>query len=470
MNESVFRAYSIRGIVGDTISAQDMLRIGRAAATILAETGVTSAVLGRDCRTSSPELAAALGQGLLTAGMDVIDIGVCPTPLLNFATDHLGAGAGFMVTASHNPPSHNGIKIRTDHTLQGDELTRVCRVARAEAFRHARGALTYAAPLDAYLGAIHQRTTIARPLRLVVDAGNGTAGLVAPRLLEKAGCLVVPLNCELDGLFPNRAPDPTAPGALDALAGRVVAEHADAGFAYDGDGDRLAVIDETGRLILADQLLALLARKALAVRHGANVVYEVSCSQAVPETVLAAGGRPIPCPVGYAFVHQAMRRTKAILGGETAGHLFFAEPGFQFDDAMLGTMRIASLLSLAGCTLSSLQAELPRYVQSPHRRFYCPDGEKATVVQHIRDHLVAQHLPIEEIDGVKACFAHGWSLFRASNTEPAVTLRCEARTHAELAEIEGAAIDVLRQMLRGIGIDLEGTQENAHQVAHKVAH
>ena len=455
MNESVFRAYSIRGIAGDTITVQDMRRIGQAAATILGETGIVSAVLGRDCRTSSPELAAALREGLLSAGMDVIDIGVCPTPLLSFATDHMGAGAGFMVTASHNPPDHNGIKIRTDHTLQGNELARICQVAKAEAFRHAKGTLTYAAPLDAYLEAIHQRATIVHPLRLVVDAGNGTAGLVAPRLLREAGCPVVPLYCELDGLFPNRTPDPTVPGALDALAVRVIAERADAGFAYDGDGDRLAVIDETGRLTLADQLLALLARAALAVHPGGNVVYEISCSQAVPETVLAAGGRPIPCPVGYAFVHQAMRRTNAILGGETAGHLFFAEPGFQFDDAMLGTMRIAALLSRAGRTLSALQAELPHYVQSPHRRFHCPDNRKAAVVQRIRDHLAAHHLPIEEMDGVKAYLANGWSLFRASNTEPAVTLRCEARTPADLAEMEGTAIGVLRQVLHGIGLDLE---------------
>jgi len=411
-------------------------------------------VLGRDGRLSSPELAIALREGLLSAGLDVIDIGICPTPLLNFATDHLGAGAGFMVTASHNPPNHNGLKIRTDHTLQGAELARIHQATNDTPSRPAKGTLTYADPLDAYLEAIHARAAIPHPLRLVIDAGNGTAGLVVPRLLREAGCPVVALYCEPDGRFPNRAPDPTVPGALDALAARVVAEHADAGFAYDGDADRLAVINEAGHLTLADQLLALLARAALALRPGGTVVYEVSCSQAVPEAVLAAGGRPVTCPVGYAFVHQAMRRTGAILGGETAGHLFFAEPGFQFDDAMLATMRIASLMSSAGQPLSALQATLPRYVQSPHRRFHCPDDLKATAVQRIRDEFARRHLPIEEIDGVKAYHAGGWSLLRASNTEPAITLRCEARTDPDLVEIENVAMDVLRRVLRTIGLEL----------------
>lgn len=447
MDPSIYRAYTIRGVAGESLTADDMAAIGRAAGTLLGEVGISVVVLGRDYRLSSPELAAALREGLLASGMDAIDLGLCPTPLLNWATDHLGAGAGLMVTASHNPPAHNGLKIRTDHTLGGEELVQIYRVAVERRFRQGQGALSHTDPAEAYLDAICARARMGRPLRLVVDAGNGAAGPLAPRLLARLGCQVVPLYCEPDGRFPNRPPDPGAPGALDALAARVRAEGADAGLAYDGDGDRLAMVDEQGRAAYADRLLALLAREALAAHPGAAVVYELSCTQALPETVARHGGRPIACPVGYAFVHQAMRETGAVLGGESAGHIFFADPAFRFDDALLASATMAALLSRVGAPFSALLAELPYYCRSPEHRLPCPEGRKGEVVDRVRASFEHRGYAVDRMDGARVHFSCGWGLFRASNTQPAVALRCEARTPEALAEIEGQMLEAVHEAL-----------------------
>ena len=463
MDATIFRAYSIRGVFGETLTAQDMLLIGRAAGTMLGRAGITRAVAGRDHRLSSAELSLALLEGLLSTGVDVIDIGACPTPLLNFATDHYGAGAGLMVTASHNPPQYNGLKVRTDHTLCEDELRTIYEIAGRGAFRSGEGTLSHRAPLGDYLDAICRRTLVRRatapnlPLRFVVDAGSGAAGPVVPLLLERLGCQrthvrrthvrAIPLHCVPDGRFPNRVPDPTAPGALDELSARVLAEGADAGLAYDGDGDRLAMVDDLGRPVYADCLLALLAQEALPAHPGAAVVYEVSCTQALPETVEALGGKAIPCPVGYAFVHQAMRATGAILGGETAGHLFFGDPDFEFDDAMLATARMVALLSRRAEPLSALLARLPQYVRSPQRRLHCPDEAKGSVVEAVYERFVRQGYDVERLDGIKVQFGDGWALFRASNTEPAVTLHCEAKAPERLAEIERLLLSAVQETL-----------------------
>jgi len=455
MDLSIFRAYSIRGVAGETLTVADMRLIGQGAGTFLADQGVTQAVVGRDARISSPALSAALVEGLLAVGIHLIDIGICPTPLLNWATDHYNAGAGLMVTASHNPAQYNGLKIRTDHSLGGEELVHIYRLIQARRFRHGQGTLVHRDPTNDYLAAIADAVHIERPLRVVVDAGNGVAGEVALRLIERLGCQAVPLFCEPDGRFPNRIPDPTAPGALAALSAQVVAARADAGLAYDGDGDRLAMVDEQGQTVFGDQLLALLARQALRAHPGGRVVYELSCTQALAETVAALGGTAIPCPVGYAFVHQAMRQHGAILGGEAAGHLFFDRPGFAFDDAMLATAKMLSLLASDQRPFSALLADLPRYHLSPEYRFRCPDDRKGVVVEAVRAHFAAQGLPIERMDGARIDFGSGWALFRCSNTQPAVTLRCEAKTGLQLAHIERQMLDAVREALATAGVEMQ---------------
>jgi phosphomannomutase/phosphoglucomutase len=462
MDPSIFRAYSIRGIADETLTIDDMLRIGHAAGTLLGGQSIRTAVVGHDYRSSSGDLVAALKRGLLSAGIDVIGIGPCPTPMLNFATDHYRVGAGLMVTASHNPANHNGLKIRTDHTLRGDEIQRIRHIATGNLSQQESappsGTITPADPFDSYLDAICacvSRRGADRPLCVVVDAGNGAAGPVAPLLLERLGCSVISLYCDPDGSFPNRVPDPTAPGALDALSTRVVAAGADAGLAYDGDGDRVAMVDETGQVVFADRLLALLAREALRDHPGARVVYELSCTQAVPEIVESEGGEAIPSPVGYAFVHETMRTREAILGGEAAGHLFFAEPAFQFDDAMLASAKMVSLLSRAHRPFSALLSTLPKYVLSPDYRFHCPDGQKQAVVAALDERFAAQGYTIERMDGAKVRFGDGWGLFRQSNTQPAVTLRCEARTPEQLTEIETTMLDAVRKALANVGVEMK---------------
>jgi phosphomannomutase/phosphoglucomutase len=249
-------------------------------------------------------------------------------------------------------------------------------------------------------------------------------------LLESLNCEVIPLHCTPDGAFGNRTPDPTAAGALEDLAERVVAEQADGGFAYDGDGDRVAMVDEAGEPVFADRLMILLAREILAARPGATVIYELTCTQALPETIQALGGKAVSCPVGYAFVHDAMRASNAVLGGESAGHVFFGDPDFGFDDALLATAKLAALLSRAGQPLSGLLAQLPRYVRAPSRRLHCPDAVKHAVVAEAGDRFAGQGHQLERLDGIKVHVEGGWGLFRASNTQPAVTLHCEARGRA----------------------------------------
>lgn len=488
MDASIFRAYSIRGVVGDSLTDDDMNTIGKAAGTLFAARGISNAVVGRDYRTSSAALSAALIGGLLSAGMDVVDIGACHTPLLNFATDHYRLGAGLMVTASHNPASYNGLKIRlSDRSLYGDELAHIYRIAAGGAFRKAAaGTLTRANPTRAYMDAICDLVEMGRSLRVVVDAGNGAAGPFAPRLVERLGCQAVWLYCEPDGRFPNRVPDPKAPGALDVLAERVVAEGADAGLGYDGDGDRLVMVDDAGRVVYGDRLLALLAQerliealltqealaahaddaftsgssephcigtgwdggdRATTPRPMVKVVYELSCTQALPDTVEALGGVAIPCPVGYVFVHEAMRTTGATMGGESAGHLFFGYPRFQFDDAMLATAKMLSLLSRSGRSLSYLLDQLPPYYLTPEHRIDCPDDLKNGVVDAVKAVFYVQGYQVEGMDGVKVYFDDGWGLFRSSNTQPAVTLRCEAKTPSRLGEIEKKMLGAIQEAL-----------------------
>jgi phosphomannomutase/phosphoglucomutase len=274
-------------------------------------------------------------------------------------------------------------------------------------------------------------------------------------LLDSLGCQAIPMHCAPDGQFGNRTPDPTAPNALDALAARVVAEKADGGFAYDGDGDRLAMVDETGQPVFADRLMALIARDVLADHPGATVVYEVSCTQALPETVQKLGGTAIACPVGYAFVHKQMRASQAILGGEAAGHVFFGDPDFRFDDAMLATAKMTALLSRNQTPLSGLLAQLPHYTRAPQRRLHCPDSLKTQVVAAAGERFVAQGLPVDRLDGIKVHLPEGWGLFRASNTQPAVTLHCEGRDSTQLAEIESLMLQVVGATLAHLGVDMQ---------------
>jgi phosphomannomutase/phosphoglucomutase len=453
LNPNIFRQYSVRGIADQDLTDEAVTHIGAAIGAFFQRRGDQTLVVGRDVRNSSPRISRSLITGLLQVGLGVTDVGVVPTPVLNFATDFYGADGGVMVTASHNPPEYNGLKIRADCTLHGDELREIQRIAGeghpmdSEAVRLNQRKLKQANPLPPYLERIKTHAHILPPLKVVVDGGNGTNGLIVSHLLRDLGCEVVELYCEPNGDFPNRPSDPTAPGASADLSACVWSEDADVGLAYDGDGDRLAVVDEQGQQVLGDQVLMLLARNVL--KYGpASIVYDILCSQALADDVIAQGGKPVMTPNGYAFVHQAMRDTGAALGGEFSGHLFFNEPEFGFDDPILASIKLLNMVSRIQRPLSALVAELPAYHSSPQIRLPCPDTIKAQVVEEVKNHFEASY-PVDELDGARIDFGDGWALVRASNTQPVLSLRFEATSLKRLEEMKAEVLDqVERQMVR----------------------
>ena len=438
MNPGIFREFSIRGIADQELTDETVTRIGRAIGTFFRQRGSTTLVVGRDGRNSSPRISRALIAALVQSGLHVTDIGVVPTPVHNFATDYYAADGGVMVTASHNPPEYNGLKIRTDDTLHGEQLQSLRDLATRGEFVTGAGQVTQADPLPIYLERIKACARISPrrepPLKVVVDGGNGPNGPIVSRLLRDLGCQVVELYCDLDGNFPNRDPDPTAPGATADLSELVRAEGADLGLAYDGDGDRLALVDEQGNPVLGDQILMILARDRL--KQGpARVVYEILCTQALADDVTAHGGEPVMTPSGYAFVHQAMRDTGAALGGELSGHLFFREPGFRFDDAILGTIKLINIVAQSRRPLSALVAELPAYHSSPELRLPCPDEAKARVVARVRAYFEGRYR-VDTLDGARIHFGDGWALVRQSNTQPVISMRFEALSAGRLKAIQ----------------------------------
>jgi len=447
VNPSIFRAYSVRGVVGRDLDAADMRALGQALGSAVLEGGGRTVAVGHDVRTHSPALAQALVEGLCAAGAEVLFLGLVPTPVLNFATDLLGADAGVAVTASHNPPDENGLKVRTDRTLLQPDLLALRARAEEGRLRSGRGRIRRETVKETYLGQVCARVR-GTPfgLRTVVDAGNGTNGPWARALLERLGCAVTVLHGEPDGTFPHRSPNPLDPGSLAALQEAVRRQGVDLGLAYDGDGDRLVVVDDRGEVVWADRVLALLARQVLAERPGAKVVHEVLCTQALADDVRAHGGVPIPSPVGYALVHERMREVGAVLAGEMAGHFFFDDPQFRFDDALLATARVVERVAQAGQPLSRLLADLPVYYTSPERRIPCPDGEKERVVRTL-ERFYRGRRPVDTLDGVRVQFEEGWGLVRASQTQPALSMRFEARSPEALAAIEAELTAQVRAAL-----------------------
>jgi len=384
-----------------------------------------------------------------------------PTPVHHFATDSYGADGGVMVTASHNPPHYNGLKVRADWTLQGDELQEIQRIANdghlqdAESTHPNPGSLMQKDPLPAYLDQIKTHAHFSSCLKIAVDGGNGTNGLIVSRLLSDLGCNVLRLYCEPDGDFPNRPPDPTAPGATADLSDTVRSEGADIGLAYDGDGDRLVVVDENGRQVFGDQVLMLLARDVL--KQGpAPIVYEILCTQALADDVLAHRGKPVMTPSGYAFVHQAMRETGAALGGEFSGHIFFNEPGFSFDDSILASVKLINIISQSQSPLSVLVSELPAYHSSPQIRMPCPDAIKAQVVEEVKNHFKTSY-PVDDLDGARIDFGDGWALVRASNTQPVLSLRFEALSRERLEHLQAQVLELVESCTTRLRQTIETT-------------
>jgi phosphomannomutase / phosphoglucomutase len=412
------------------------LRLGRAFGTLAAEHGATLLGVGRDCRLSSDAYAAAVREGIAGTGVDVLDLGVCPTPLVYFAIAHWELGGGMQVTGSHNAADYNGFKLCLGtQALHGEQIQDLRRRIEGDVARQGAGRITARAvipPYQEYVAANVGR--LGRSIRVVVDAGNGTGGPVAPALYQRLGAQVTPLFCDLDGRFPNHHPDPTMVENMQHLVARVRESGAELGIAFDGDADRIGVVDASGRMIWGDELLVLYARDVLARHPGAVVISEVKCSQRLYDDIAQHGGRGIMWKAGHSLLKAKMRETGALVGGEMSGHIFFKERWFGFDDGIYAGARLLEILGRSGQTVDALLADLPHTETTPEIRIECTDEAKFRVADLVRDRMRAEGRELIEIDGVRVRFPHGWGLLRASNTQPVLVMRFEADTPEHLAD------------------------------------
>ena len=447
MNPLIFREYDIRGIVDRDLTLEVVKSLGRGFGTHMVLLGMKNLVIGRDGRLSSKAFGEALIDGLISTGCDVVDIGLCPTPVFYFSLFHLDKEGGMMVTGSHNPPEFNGFKVAVGKsTIFGQEIQKLRGLVQQGEFVAGRGSLSTQEVISAYRKHIMNNVSLKKGLRVVIDAGNGTAGAVAGPLLKDLGCEVEELYCEVDGHFPNHFPDPTLPENLKDLINHVKIAQADVGIGYDGDGDRIGVVDDQGHIIWGDQLMILFAREILNERRGATFVAEVKCSQNLYDDIGRHGGKAIMWKTGHSLIKEKMKREKAVLGGEMSGHIFFSDRYFGYDDAIYASCRLLELLSNTEKRLSELLSDLPKTKITPEIRVDCPDEIKFAVVERVKGDL-KKNYPIIDVDGVRVNFDGGWGLVRASNTQPVLVLRFEAVTEKRLQEIRKLVEDKVEQAI-----------------------
>jgi phosphomannomutase len=441
LHPSIIREYDIRGIVGETLSTDDARAIGRAFATMARDRIGPNPTLyaGYDGRLTSPDLLAALADGMVEVGATVRVVGRGPTPMLYFAVHHAGADGGVMVTGSHNPPSHNGFKFMLGGTtLHGSDIRELNDRSAVPAERVSAGNRSAIDVFDAYVDRLVAAFQGNGRLKVAWDPGNGAAGEVTKRLTERLPGTHALINDAIDGRFPSHHPDPTVPKNLEQLVALVRRSGSDLGVAFDGDGDRIGVVDSGGRIIYADLLLALLARDVLRERPGATVIADVKSSNVLFEEIARLGGHPLMWRTGHSLIKSKMAETKAPLAGEMSGHVFFADHYYGYDDALYAAIRLLNVLEREGKSLSDLRDELPAPENTPEIRFDCPDDRKFTVVEQIRDRLRAEGADVVDLDGVRVTTEDGWWLVRASNTQAVLVARCEGRDIAALERVKAA--------------------------------
>jgi len=449
MNTHIFREYDIRGIVERDLAGDVPLQIGRAFATELVHRlggGSLKVAVGKDNRPSSPALADGIMAGIRSAGVDVIDIGTVPTPVLYWAAARFETDGGLQITGSHNPPEYNGFKmIARGRALYGADIQSLRGRIEQGAFASGAGGLESREVIRAYVEDVAARFRLARPMRVVADCGNGTGSLVATPLLRRMGVDVVPLYCESDGTFPNHHPDPVVDENLVDLIRRVKEERADFGVAFDGDADRIGAVDGNGGIIRGDILLLLFGLDSLE-RLGAPqpLVFDVKCSQAVPEVFAAHGGEPVMWKTGHSLIKEKMKECGAPIAGELSGHICFGEDYYGFDDALFAACRLTELVSRSGQSLADMVAAFPRYVSTPEIRVEVTEETKFDIVARAVEHFRRDH-EVVAVDGARVLFDGGWGLLRASNTQPVLVLRYEAETAQQLARIRQAMETWLRQ-------------------------
>ena len=439
LSRAIFREYDIRGVTGKDLTEDVATAVGGAYAAFIAEKGITGAIsVGRDNRPSGESLHKALVSALLSSGVDVIDIGVVPTPLAYWSQHNLDVAGGIQITGSHNPPEYNGFKLGLcTKSIYGADIQRIYELAVAGKFPRGKGRLSNESVIDRYVDDIVGRVgKLSRNLDVILDCGNGAGSLVVPKLFPRLGIKPKYLFCESDGTFPNHHPDPTVPKNLQDLIASVKKDGADVGIAFDGDADRIGVIDDSGEIIWGDYLLIIYARDALArTGKGQSIVFDVKASQALPEAIDKAGGKPVMWKTGHSLIEEKMHETHAPVGGEMSGHMFFSESFYGFDDALYGAARLLKIVADSGKSVRELLADVPRFVSTPEIRVDCADDKKFGIVDEARRYFGAKY-DVITVDGVRVLFGDGWGLIRASNTQPVLVMRFEARTKEQLEKIQ----------------------------------
>jgi phosphomannomutase/phosphoglucomutase len=450
VNPEIFRLNDIRGVADRDLTDEVVELIGRGFGTYVRNEGLRDLVVGRDMRLSSPRIQEALTRGILSTGCNVTIIGQVPTPVFYFSLYYLRRDGGMMITGSHNPIEYNGLKIcKEKEAIFGEEIQKIRHIIEKGEFHKAdtnqeSQKVDERDPNLAYILNIVENIAVKKELKIIIDPGNGTTGPVAEKLLKKLGCNVTSIFAEPDGRFPNHPPDPTIPEYMELLIKKVIEEKADLGVGYDGDGDRIGVVDEKGEIIWGDQLLGIFAEEILKNKKGVPIVFEVKCSQGLVEIIEESGGKPVMWKTGHSLIKSKMKEVDSPLAGEMSGHLFFRDRYYGYDDAIYATARLIEILSKTDEPLSMLRDKIPHYPSTPEIRVECSDKDKFQIVDNIKEHFRKTH-QIIDIDGVRIVFDDGWGLVRASNTQPVLVLRFEAKTNDKLMDIQKTVMDKLRE-------------------------
>lgn len=447
VHPSLFRAYDIRGIVGKTLTEESVYAIGRVLGSLALEAGDRCMAVGRDGRLSGPQLASALCEGILATGCDVVDIGMLPTPLLYYATYVLDTHSGVMLTGSHNPPEYNGLKMMINGTtLAEKEISTISQRIAENKFLSGEGQLSELEMIERYITHVARNIQLARPLKVVVDCGNGVAGSVAPALFRRLGCEVIELFCDVDGSFPHHHPDPSQTKNLQDLIHEVRATQSDIGLAFDGDGDRLGVVTNRGEIIWPDRQLMLYAIDVLARHPGAKIIYDVKCTQHLAKLIRDHGGEPIMWKTGHSLIKAKLAETQAVLAGEMSGHIFFKDQWYGFDDAIYAGARLLKILAATQQDSGSLFDAIPNSVNTPELKIDIDEEEKFTFMEELikkANFNAAEHVTV---DGLRVNFSDGWGLVRLSNTTPSLVLRFEAESEKVLVRIQ----ELFRELLLAV--------------------
>ncbi len=449
----IFRQYDIRGIVDKDLTPDTVELLGKGIGTYFRRHERKEVALGRDCRLSSPVFSEALSRGLHSTGCELVDLGIIPTPLLYFAIYDKKMEAGVMITGSHNPPEHNGFKIMVgEETIYGEAIQDILAIIQENKFieEESTSKREYNI-IPEYEDFVVNNIRLEKKLKVVLDAGNGTAGVVAVPIFKRLGCEVIDLYCEMDGTFPNHHPDPTLPADLEDLIKKVKESKADFGVAYDGDGDRIGAIDDEGNIIWGDQLMVFFSRDILPSNPGATIISEVKASKVLYDEIERLGGRPIMWKTGHSLIKKKIKEENALLAGEMSGHIFFADRYFGFDDAIYSSARLLELLSRSGKKFSQMLSELPKTYHTPEIRIYASDEVKFKIVEETKKEL-SQKYPILDIDGVRAIFPKGWGLVRASNTQEILVLRFEGDTEEALKAIESEIRQIVENAIKRLDL------------------